>query len=108
MDFPIPGSPPMSTIEPGTMPPPSTKSNSSIPVFHRSASEPSTVRSFGVSAMVPPSPKEVWPPIRRAAPMPFAVVALGVAISSVSVLHSPQASQRPAHFGYSAPQLVQR
>ena len=31
-----------------------------------------------------------------------------VAISSTSEFQSPQMSQRPAHFGWSAPQLVQR
>ena len=30
VDFPMPGSPPMSTMEPGTIPPPSTRANSSI------------------------------------------------------------------------------
>ena len=40
--LPMPGSPPMRTIDPGTMPPPSTRSNSSIPELIRSASEAST------------------------------------------------------------------
>ena len=35
VDLPMPGSPPTSTIEPGTRPPPSTKSNSSRPVGQR-------------------------------------------------------------------------
>ena len=35
VDLPIPGSPPMSTSEPGTMPPPRTRSNSSMLVERR-------------------------------------------------------------------------
>src|SRR5689334_7977038 len=41
VDLPIPGEPPMSTIEPGTRPPPSTRSSSPIPVCRR--------RSLGAS-----------------------------------------------------------
>ena len=33
VDFPIPGSPPNNVNEPSTKPPPSTLSNSSVPVF---------------------------------------------------------------------------
>src|SRR6185295_11972758 len=36
--FPTPGSPPISTSEPGTIPPPSTRPNSSIPTASRSKS----------------------------------------------------------------------
>jgi hypothetical protein len=36
VDFPIPGSPPSSISEPGTTPPPSTRSNSPMPVDRRS------------------------------------------------------------------------
>ena len=35
VDLPMPGSPPSSTIEPGTMPPPSTRSSSPMPVDSR-------------------------------------------------------------------------
>ncbi len=37
VDFPIPGSPPISTTEPGTTPPPSTRENSSIATGRRSS-----------------------------------------------------------------------
>src|SRR5881396_1431355 len=98
VDFPIPGSPPTSTTDPGTMPPPNTKSNSSSPVFHRSMTPPCTsARRIGgtpvgryVLAVLPP-----LPPYRPTA-------------SSTRVFHASQASQRPAHFGCSAPHSVQR
>ena len=35
VDLPMPGSPPISTSDPGTTPPPSTRSNSSMPVVRR-------------------------------------------------------------------------
>src|SRR5436190_762423 len=37
VDLPMPGSPPMRTSDPGTTPPPRTRSNSPIPVVSRSA-----------------------------------------------------------------------
>src|SRR5665213_2405178 len=96
----------MSTTEPGTIPPPSTKSNSLIPVFQRRDSEPWTSRSLGAATMVPPAASVAVPPLRRAtAPVEFAVAET---ISSTSVFQSPHASQRPAHLGWSAPQLVHR
>ena len=48
--MPIPGSPPMRIIDPGTIPPPRTKSNSASPVRQRCASEPETSRRRGVGA----------------------------------------------------------
>src|SRR3712207_7218452 len=41
-DLPIPGEPPSRTSEPGTMPPPSTRSNSPIPVHDRGTGVVST------------------------------------------------------------------
>ena len=41
VDLPMPGSPPSSTSEPGTMPPPSTRSNSPMPLGMRSADDAS-------------------------------------------------------------------
>src|SRR6266571_2293109 len=98
VDFPIPGSPPTSTTDPGTIPPPNTKSNSANPVFHRSTTPPCTsARRTGgtpvgryVLAVLP-----AFPPYRPAA-------------SSTRLFHAPQASQRPDHFGCSAPHSVQR
>src|SRR5215218_3900594 len=108
VDLPIPGSPPTSTMDPGTIPPPSTKSNSSMPVLSRCASEPTTWLSRVVATTVPPAPNDPAPPTRRALPPPLAARTLGAAVSSTSVSHSPQTSHRPAHFGWSAPHSVQR
>src|SRR3989454_1172767 len=96
VDFPMPGSPPARTTDPGTMPPPSTKSNSRSPVRQRSMPPPCTAdrRTGGLpdgGGVVLPA----RPPVRPTA-------------SSTSVFHSPHASQRPAHFGCSAPHSVQR
>src|SRR5712692_4683390 len=96
VDFPMPGSPPTSTTDPGTIPPPRTKSNSASPVRHRSKPPPSTAdrRTGGLpdggGVLLP-----ARPPVRPTA-------------SSTKVFHSPHASQRPAHFGCSAPHSVQR
>src|SRR5882762_8919405 len=94
VDFPIPGSPPTSVTEPGTMPPPKTKSNSSRPVFHRATATPCrSVSRIGA-----------WPVRDGLTALP----ANRLTGSSLSVFHAPQASHRPAHFGCSAPQSVQR
>ena len=88
------------------MPPPSTKSNSSRPVFQRAAFDSDDVAKLGVrSATFPPSASDFTPPMRRAAPPSAAI--LGATISSTSVFHSPQVSQRPCHLKYSAPHSVQ-
>ena len=42
VDLPIPGSPPMSTREPGASPPPSTRSNSALAVLSRRVSSVAT------------------------------------------------------------------
>src|SRR3989454_10296962 len=99
VDFPIPGSPPTSTTEPGTMPPPSTKSNSRRPVRHRSnPAAPTADRRIGgwagraIRLSADPAIR-LCPPARG---------------SSTSEFHAPHASQRPPHFGCSAPHSVQR
>src|SRR5438046_8639674 len=96
VDFPMPGSPPTSTTDPGTMPPPNTKSNSSRPVFHlaRAPLVRADKRTGGLADACRAC-LTARPPERPTA-------------SSTSVFHAPQASQRPAHFGCSAPQSVQR
>ena len=104
VDLPMPGSPPTSTMEPGTTPPPSTKSNSARPVRRRWLSVPTTSRRRGVACTAPPWPKPPAPAARRA----FLEVAAGVMISSTSVFHSPQASHLPCHLEWSAPHSVQR
>src|SRR5574342_1109963 len=97
VDLPIPGSPPTRITEEGTMPPPRTKSSSAIPVRQRPTSALSTADK-GIGGLADGTIRLSGdPPIRR--------VASG---SSTSVFHAPQASQRPAHLGCSAPQSVQR
>src|SRR5437773_9227144 len=96
VDFPMPGSPPTSTTDPGTVPPPNTKSNSSRPVFHlaRAPLVRADKRTGGLADACRAC-LTARPPERPTA-------------SSTSVFHAPQASHRPAHFGCSAPQSVQR
>ena len=68
VDLPIPGAPPISTRDPGTSPPPSTRSNSPMPVVSRSTLGASTSPSgTGVSAR-PPSAVPDAPPGRAPAP----------------------------------------
>ena len=54
VDFPIPGSPPTNTRDPGTMPPPRTRSNSAMPELIRSVSEVSI--SSNVTGFAVPEP----------------------------------------------------
>src|SRR6267378_219158 len=94
VDLPIPGSPPTSTTEPGTIPPPSTKSNSARPVFQRASADCfRSVRRIGG-----------WP-----VGTPLTAEALNrPSASSTRLFHAPQLSQRPPHLGWSAPHSVQR
>ena len=99
MLLPMPGSPPISTIEPGTIPPPSTRSNSPIPDAMRGASLASiTSQGLGRDAAAPascgsgrPLPGAGWASCR----------------SSAKLFHSPQSGQRPSHFELSKPQAWQ-
>src|SRR5438045_3990325 len=94
VDLPIPGSPPTRTTDPGTMPPPRTKSNSARPVFQRSRADGfRSVRRIGGWPVETPLTAE--PPDRPTA-------------SSTSAFHAPQASHLPPHLGWSAPHSVQR
>src|SRR6266545_3285711 len=94
VDFPIPGSPPTRVTEPGTMPPPRTKSNSSRPVFQRSTPPVGRLESWtgAVLVTIRPSDRPTFRPTT----------------SSTRVFQAPHASHLPAHFGCSAPQSVQR
>src|SRR6267143_4149734 len=94
VDLPIPGSPPTRITEPGTMPPPRTKSNSASPVFQRAIDSPfRSPRRMGGWPVG--TPRSANPPIRPTA-------------SSTSEFHAPHASHLPPHLGWSAPQSVQR
>ena len=92
--LPMPGEPPISTREPGTMPPPRTRSSSLMPVRMRATWVASTCLSGkGVAAAVP-----FW----RA----FAG-AVGSGAVSTSVFHSPQPGQRPVQAMATWPQVWQ-
>ena len=95
----MPGSPPINTTAPSTNPPPSTRSNSPIPVEARTISDCRTSTS-GVILAVSIFPAQL--PRREGA-----LVAAGSREISDNVFHAPQASHWPCHFGYSAPQLLQ-
>jgi hypothetical protein len=92
VDLPIPGDPPMSTSDPGTIPPPRTRSSSAMPVPIRATCSASTSRNgVGRTALADALPP--GPPPRGAETLR----------SSTSVFHSPQPGQRPCHFGLSCP-----
>jgi hypothetical protein len=82
------------TSDPGTTPPPSTRSNSSMPVDNRTAFEVSTsAYSFAPA----PAPNCAY----RLSGLPC--VAASVGRSSTSEFHAPHSTQRPIHFGACAP-----
>ena len=94
----MPGSPPMSTSDPGTMPPPSTRSNSPMPEWTRSCSLSS------ISSRVFAGAAGVSTVLFRAGPAAGA----GAAGACSSILfHAPQDGQRPIHLADSYPQSVQ-
>ncbi len=88
VDLPIPGSPPISVIDPGTMPPPSTKSNSSMPVRQRWSGVVATSRRRAGGR------PDAWaaPPFRRSAVR----AVRGATGSSATAFHAPHALA-PAH-----------
>ena len=99
VDLPMPGAPPTSTREPFTAPPPSTRSNSPIPVGKRSSSVVSTwAMGLGRFTATPrPLPTERTGPFLEA----FS------AGRSTIVFHAPQAGHLPCHLGVSFPHSVQ-
>ncbi len=87
----MPGSPPTRIALAATSPPPSTRSNSPMPVSRR-----------GGGSTWPSRPtKATLPPGLRAGP------GRGSTRSSTMVFHSPQASHLPDHFGWALPQAEQ-
>src|SRR3954447_149136 len=109
----MPGEPPSRTSEPGTSPPPSTRSNSPTPVDSRGVGARATSRSgTGRTAAVagaPPRPAPPPPPPPGPPPAaPRARPAGATARSSTSVFHSPQPGHRPCQRGSAWPQLEQR
>src|SRR5262245_15216465 len=94
VDFPMPGSPPTSSTEPRTKPPPVTRSNSTIPEERR-----------GASWLLPDSDSSA-----NCRPLRLERIETGTAVapsSSASVFHSPQASHLPCQRLYAAPQFWQ-
>ena len=89
MDLPMPGSPPISVTEPSTMPPPSVRSSSLMPVTKRDSSSPPSPLSGKIAAAAPPR-------------------SFGLACCSRRLSHSPHCGQRPSHLRLSWPQLAQR
>ena len=101
VDLPMPGEPPSRTSEPGTRPPPSTRSSSPMPVREpRRALRRCTSRS-GTGAAGGRAPATPAAPARARGR------AGAGARSSTSVFHSPQPGQRPCHFGLCVPQAEQ-
>src|SRR6478609_7912496 len=96
VDLPMPGSPPTRTAEPGTRPPPSTRSNSAMPVGSRGASRVS-VPSPSKAAALP------LPPLMATS----AGGPAGAAVSSMMLFHSPQAAHLPDQRAVTAPQAWQ-
>ena len=100
--LPIPGDPPRRTSEPGTSPPPSTRSSSATPVCRRLAAGALTSRSGTGSPAPPPPVPAVGARARpRRAPPPCG---RGV---STRVFHSPQPGQRPVQAGATCPHCWQ-
>ena len=81
VDLPIPGEPPSSTSDPGTSPPPSTRSNSPMPVGSRGRRSARTSASLTGRAAVPA--------------LRFAAAAATGRDSSTSVFHAPQPGHCP-------------
>ena len=90
--MPMPGSPLMSTREPLTMPPPSTRSSSERPVWYRCSSAV-LISLMGTAWEMPPAGRAPVPRWGRA----------GSFTASSMVLHSPQPGHFPSHLGDSNP-----
>ncbi len=91
--MPTPGGPKTRVTEPGTKPPPRTRSTSTTPVGIGWAPPPSTWRSETANAPDPPDDPD--DPDRRGPEV-------------VNVFHCPQCGQRPTHWGATPSQAVQR
>src|SRR6201997_1397364 len=96
VDLPMPGSPPTSSTEPLTKPPPVTRSSSAIPEGRRGASTLFPVRLSSVNSR----------PLRLLR-IETGIEVAPVVSSSASVFHSPQDSHLPCQRLYAAPQFWQ-
>ena len=91
--FPIPGSPPIRTVDPTTTPPPSTRSNSPMPVVTRTVSFSLTEPRVTAREDVPPAE----------CVLRFS----GAAETSTRVFQLPHIGQQPIHFTVSYPHSPQ-
>src|SRR3954469_1533930 len=96
VDLPMPGSPPSSSTEPRTKPPPVTRSNSAMPDERR-----------GASWLLPVSDSSA-----KVRPLRLERIDTGIEVapdvsSSVSVFHSPHDSHLPCQRLNAAPQFWQ-
>src|SRR5690606_10148675 len=89
VDFPMPGSPPIRMTAPVTSPPPSTRSNSAMPVGWRGISRASISARLRMG-LAPASGANRW-------------FWAGAATVSVRVFHSPQCGHLPSHLGQLPP-----
>src|SRR3954467_24776 len=96
VDLPIPGSPPTSSTEPRTKPPPVTRSSSTMPEERR-----------GASWLLPVSDSSANVLPRRLERIETGIEVAPVVSSSASVFHSPQDSPLPCQRLYAAPQFWQ-
>ena len=104
VDLPTPGSPLSNTTPPSTMPPPSTRSSSEMPVRMRLFSSVVLISASRLAV------REVTPSCRAAAAvLPPERPALGASAttSSFMVFQLPQLGQRPIQRGLVSPQLEQ-
>ena len=104
VDLPIPGSPPIRVIEPGTMPPPSTRLSSLSAVRMRGSSLASTCdRAIGWG-LLRSIPVRAWRARRSV------LMALGLSgriTISFMVFHAPHEGHLPTHLGESMPHSEQ-
>src|SRR6185437_5473944 len=96
VDLPMPGSPPTSSTEPRTKPPPVTRSSSVMPEGRRVA-----------SLLLPVSVSSANSRPLRLERTETGIVVAPVVSSSTSVFHSPQDSHLPCQRLYAAPQFWQ-
>src|SRR5476649_151771 len=97
VDLPMPGSPPISTTEPSTRPPPSTRYSS-----------PEAVEKRGISSTLTYARVLIWVccPVQPERPLGATAPPLSIMVS-VRVFHAPHSVHWPAHLGKVAPHSVQ-
>ncbi len=103
MDLPTPGSPASRTTEPGTIPPPSTRSSSATPVGRATDDvlEISVMRRAGDVGIIDPAPT-------FAALEPARPVTGTASVTSSMEPHVSHSGQRPTHFATTCEQWEQR